>query len=93
MKIVKWLGFLGLLGGLLLAGFQGIAMIMGQGGEGFYTHTLVTLFGEENFAWVQSFPVAALRSGIEFVVQSPIYGVMICVGILLLIIHGLFVKG
>ena len=92
MKIVKWLGMLSLLGGLLLVGFQGISAIMGKTG-GFYSHTPVTLLGDDSFAWVENFPVAALRSGIDFVVQSPIYGIMICAGILLLIIHGLFAKG
>ena len=93
MGAVKWLGIFGFLGGLLLAGFQGIAMIMGQAGGGFYSHTLLTLFGEESFDWIEGFPVAALRSSIDYVTEVPIYGLLICVGILLLIIHGIFAKG
>ncbi len=88
---IKWLGLLSFLGGLVLVGFQGIASIMKEG-ETFYNHTLVSVFGESSFEWIETFPIAALRSSLDTLVYAPLYIVLICLGVLLLVIHGLFAK-
>jgi hypothetical protein len=91
MGKIKWLGVLSLLGGLVLVGFQSIASIMTEGAE-FYNHTLVSVFGQDSFNWIENFPVAALRGSLDSLVEAPLYIILICLGVLLLVIHGLFAK-
>ena len=91
MGKIKWLGILSLLGGLVLVGFQGIASIMKEGAE-FTNHTLVSVFGEASFDWIEAFPIAALRSSLDSLAEAPLYIVLICLGVLLLVIHGLFAR-
>lgn len=92
MESVKLLGILAFIGGIVLAGFHGIGILMNRA-EGFYSHTLVSLFGENNFTWIEDFPIAAFRSGLDFVVGVQIYWLLISIGVLLILIHGLFAKG
>ncbi|MCF8110678.1 MAG: hypothetical protein K9J85_04235 [Desulfobacteraceae bacterium] len=91
MTIVKWLGVLGFLGGLVLAGFHAIGRLMGSP-EGFYSESIAGFAGEGGLEWIGSLPFEFLRNGVDFIVQVPFYMVLIGVGLLLLIIHGLFAK-
>lgn len=91
MGKVKWLGILSFVSGLVLLGFQSIASIMAEG-ERFYNHTLVSVFGEAFFDWIEGFPIAMLRGPLDSVVEAPLYIVLIALGIFLLVIHGLFAK-
>lgn len=91
MLKIKWLGLISLLGGLVLVGFQAIASIMKEG-EIFFNHTLVSVFGHEFFDWIETFPVAALRSPLDSLTEAPLYILLICLGVLLLVINGIFAK-
>ncbi|MFO7860335.1 MAG: hypothetical protein R6U41_03820 [Desulfosalsimonas sp.] len=91
MRTIKWLGMLSFLGGLVLVGFQAIASIMDEG-QTFYNHTLASVFGHDAFTWIESFPVAFLRSYLDSLVTAPLYIVLLCAGGVLLVINGLFAK-
>ncbi|MFW6335192.1 MAG: hypothetical protein ACOC0W_07955 [Desulfosalsimonas sp.] len=92
MNTVKWLGILSFLAGLLLSGFHAIGLLM-ERPEGFYTKGLIEYLGEDRFDWIEALPFESLRSGADLMAQSPLYAVLIGVGLLLLVIHGLFAKG
>ncbi|MFP4452772.1 MAG: hypothetical protein ACOC03_03670 [Desulfosalsimonas sp.] len=92
MKILKWLGVLGFLGGLTLLGFQAIGGLMGRP-EGFYSQTLAGIIGQGGVERIEALSFEMLRNAVVFVIEAPLYMVLIGAGLLLLIIHGLFAKG
>ncbi|MFP4668299.1 MAG: hypothetical protein ACLFMN_05825 [Desulfobacterales bacterium] len=91
MKIVKWLGVLAFLGGLALSGFHAIGRLM-ERPEGFYSESIAEFAGGGGLEWIEALPFGFLRNGMDFIVQVPLYMVLIGAGLLLLIIHGLFAK-
>lgn len=91
MKIVKWLGAIAFLGGLTLFGFQAIGKLM-ERPEGFYSQTLAGIIGEGGVERIEALSFEMLRNAAVFVIEAPLYMVLIGAGLLLLIIHGLFAK-
>lgn len=90
MNKIKWLGLFALAGGLCVLGYQGIEYIMSEGAV-FKNYTLLGLFGEAPFEWIDGMP-GQLRDGLDYVIHMPFYGLLLIVSVLLLAISGVFGK-
>ena len=92
MGKIKWLGLISIGVGLLFLGFQAIDYMISEGAR-FHNHTLVSLFGKDAFDWIERFPFAVLRSSLDSVTEAPFFIVLLVIGAVLLLIHGIFAKG
>ena len=91
MNKLKWMGIFLVAGGLCILGYQGIESIMAEG-ERFYNYDLIDMFGEEVFAWSERIPVVMLADGVEYLITMPAYLLFIGLGVVFLVISGIFAK-
>jgi len=82
--------FLGL-GGLIL-GFQAISSMMTAGDITWKTLNLVDATSPETLTWVNGISMQMVQKGLKYIVTMPLYLLSFAVGVLLLIIGGLFSK-
>ncbi len=91
MDRIKWLGLLALAGGICVLGYQGIESIMSEGSR-FVNYTLIGMFSEESFEWIDRLPLAGIRDGADYVIHMPFYALLLIIGTLFLVISGIFGK-
>jgi len=80
--------FLGL-GGLIL-GFQAISSLMTAGDITWKTLNLVEATGPETLKFVNGISMQLVQKGLQYIVTMPLYMLSLAVGVLMLIIGGLF---
>lgn len=89
MNKVKWLGLICLFGAALIFGYQMISSVMTSSSR-FINITLVSAFGGNSFTWTEDLPAEILRNFGHYVVNMPLYLLLVIVGIILLVISGIF---
>jgi hypothetical protein len=79
------------LGGLIL-GFQAISSMMTAGDITWKTLNLVEATGPETLQLVNGVSIQLVQKGLRYLVMMPLYLLSFAVGVLMLIIGGLFSK-
>jgi hypothetical protein len=101
MKKINVAGMSSLIGGICLFGFHELGGFMGKSGNlNSYNKakapeahtTLYSMLHEDNFDWIESMPWGFLREGLDYVVNMPLWLLMVIVGAFLLIVGGIFIK-
>ncbi len=54
--------------------------------------SLFEILPEGNFDWIESIPWEPLKNGVDYVVNMPCWLLLIIIGVILLIVGGLFIK-
>jgi hypothetical protein len=74
------------IGGLIIA-FQAIGGLVKTGGDFVWKNsTLLDLVGKTNFSWVDGMPDGTLQHAVQYIITMPLYLLLVCIGILLLIL-------
>ena len=89
MDKVKWLGIISLFFAALIFGYQLISSVMTTAAR-FTNITLVSAFGIDKFDWVGTLPAQFLQDGGHYIIHMPLYLLLIVVGVVLLVISGIF---
>ncbi|MBN1932093.1 MAG: hypothetical protein JW786_10855 [Desulfobacterales bacterium] len=85
------LGIISCIGALILIIFQAISSVMGT--EAVWKNlTLVDIFEPEFFAWTDKVSWFGIEKMLDFLIAMPLFLLLLCIGILSLIIGGLFTK-
>ncbi len=101
MKKINVAGMSSLIGGICLWGFHELGSFMGKSGNlNAYNKAknvdehkaLYDILHEDNFDWIDSIPWGLMREGADYVVNMPLWLLMVIVGSFLLIVGGIFVK-
>ena len=101
MKKTNVAGMSSMISGALLWGYTALGNFMGGSKnlqtynkmEGFKDHiTLYESLPEGNFDWVDTIPWPSVKSATDYVVNMPLWLLLIIFGAILLIIGGLFIK-
>jgi hypothetical protein len=100
MKKTNVAGFASILSGGLLWGYRALSNFMGAstdlqhyGASKMGEHiTLYESLPEGNFDWINSIPWPSVKSSAEYVVNMPLWLLLIISGGILLIIGGIFIK-
>lgn len=100
MKKTNVAGFVSILSGGLLYGYRALTNFMGASShlstvKASDTVQHITLFQslpEGNFDWLDSIPWPSVKSGAEYVVNMPLWLLLVIFGAILLIIGGIFIK-
>ncbi len=101
MKKINVAGMSSLIGGICMFAYHELGGFMGKSGNlNAYNKapkvadhtTFYELFHEDNFDWIDSLPWGFLREGADYVVNMPLWLLMVIVGAFLLIMGGIFVK-
>jgi hypothetical protein len=102
MKKTNVAGMASLITGGILWGYRALSNFMGassnlqtynkQAGQ-FEAHiTLYESLPEGNFDWVESIPWPSVHDAADYVVNMPLWLILVIVGSIMLIIGGLFIK-
>lgn len=91
MDKIKWLGIFALAGGLIMLGYQGIESIMQEGAK-FNNYTLLEMFSEDSFGWIDSVPTMMARDGLIYLINAPFYTILLVVGVFCLVFSGIFAR-
>lgn len=101
MKKTNLAGMSLLIGGIAMFGFHELGGFMGKSGslntynkaKAVDAHmTFYELFHEDNFDFIESLPWGFLREGTDYVVNMPLWLLMVIVGGFLLLAGGIFIK-
>ncbi|MBC2716810.1 MAG: hypothetical protein HF978_16015 [Desulfobacteraceae bacterium] len=101
MKKINVAGMTSLIGGVCLYAYRELGNFMGKSGNlntyniqksGNDHTTLFDMLHEENFDWIDSIPWEPIQDGANYVVNMPLWLLMVIVGSFLLIIGGIFIK-
>jgi hypothetical protein len=102
MKKTNVAGTTSIISGGILWGYRSLTNFMGASSnlqtynkqaEGFQDHiTLYESLPEGNFDWVDSIPWPSIHDGATYVVNMPLWLILVIIGGFLLIIGGLFIK-
>jgi hypothetical protein len=100
MKKTNVAGFVSILSGCLLWGYRALTNFMGASSHLTTVNasdtvehvTLFQAFPEGNFDWVETIPWPSVKSGAEYLVNMPLWLLLIIFGAILLIIGGIFIK-
>jgi|WetSurMetagenome_2_1015567.scaffolds.fasta_scaffold899945_1 hypothetical protein len=101
MKKTNVVGMMSIISGSILWGYKSLSNFMGGSTnlqtynqmEGFEDHiTLYESLPEGNFDWVDSIPWSSVHSAVDYVVNMPLWLLLVIVGGVMLIIGGLFIK-
>ena len=79
------------LGGCIL-GFQAISSMMTAGDITWKTLNLVDATSPETLIWVKGISMQMVQKGLNYIVTMPLYLLSCAVGVLLLIVGGIFSK-
>jgi hypothetical protein len=90
MSKLELSGVFSLLGGLVLALFQGISSMMTAGEIEWKGRTLLNTFGEETFAWIDDIGFTSLKNLAVTIVNTQLFIVLLVLGVLLLIAGVIF---
>ena len=80
------------LGGIVLVVFQSIQSMMTAGEVVWKSHTLMSIFGEEAFSWIDSISVSAIQSLAAALVNLQLYIVLLGLGALFFVAGMIFKK-
>jgi len=103
MKKINVVGMSSLIGGVCMFGFHELGGFMGKSGNlNTYNKakkvddhtTFYELFHEDNFDWIDSLPMpwGFLREGSDYVVNMPLWLLLVIIGGFLLLVGGIFIK-
>ena len=102
MKKTNVAGMVSIISGGCLWGYRALSNFMGASSnlqtynkraESFDEHiTLYESLPEGNFDWVDSIPWPSVQNAAEYVVNMPLWLILVIIGGILLIIGGLFIK-
>lgn len=103
MKKINVAGMSSLIGGLSIFGWRALGDFMGSStklsskkGMSVIDKTdqlrFYDLMHEDNFDFIESLPWGFLREGVDYVVNMPLWLLMVIVGGVLLLLGGIFVK-
>lgn len=80
------------IGGLIIT-FQVIGGLVSSGGDLVWKNlTLLDAVGKTYFSWVDGMSEGAIQNAVQYIITMPLYLLLICVGILLLILGQLTSK-
>lgn len=91
MNTLKWLGILLLFASGLLFGYEALSVLMQQDSH-MISHSLTMILGSAAFDWIGALPAHMLRSGANYIVNMPLYAFAAAVGVVFLVISGIFAK-
>ena len=91
MSKVAILGIISCVGALILIIFQAISSVMGTVAV-WKNLTLVDILEPELFAWTDKIPWFGIEKMLDYLFNMPLFLLLLCIGILSLIISGLFNK-
>lgn len=77
------------LGGLLIIGFQAISSMMTPGDIVWESITIASSVDAEYLEWVDKISYGFLQSAVVYIIEAPIYIIMLTLGVLLFIIGGI----
>jgi hypothetical protein len=101
MKKTNVAGVVSIASGGLLYGYVALANMMAKSSDihnyakraNVKEHqSLISVLPEGNFDWIESLPWEPLRNGADYVATMPLWLLLIIVGVILLLIGGLFIK-
>ena len=103
MKKSNVAGMASVIVGGLMWGYQALGDFMGRsqdlskrsgmgGSEGIDWTAMVDIFHEDNFGWIDSIPWPPVQRGAEYLVTMPLFILLIAIGIITLVIGGIFIK-
>lgn len=101
MKKINVAGMTSLLGGVAMFGFTELGNFMGKSGKltsynkakDVSGHkSLYDILDPANFDWIDSVPWEPVQNGAIYVINMPLWLLLVIVGAFLLIIGGIFVK-
>lgn len=101
MKKTNVAGVCSLLGGICIYGYVALGNFMGKSGnlttynkqkDASDHKSLYDILHEGNFEWIDSIPWEPARAAADYVVTMPLWLLMIIIGVLLLVIGGIFIK-
>jgi len=76
-----------LFSGLLLL-FQAISSVMGNEEKfAFKSLSLVSVVGQKHFKWIESISWAGIQNAASYLVTTPLFILLFCIGILFFLIH------
>ena len=84
-------GIIFIVAGGTLIGFEKISDLLVTAEGGYDTLNLLELFGQEAFKWIKDINIDMLKDGVTFVVEAPLYLILLVIGGVLLLISG-FIK-
>ena len=87
-KMSGW-GVVFFIAGLVLVGFQGLSAVMKTEGK-WESINLFGVVGGDNFTWISSLPADFLQSAVSYVVNMPLFLLLLIIGAALLIISGIY---
>ncbi len=86
-------GFVAWICGGLLLGFQVLSSLMGIEDEMKWKDlTPESVFGKNYFDWIEALPWVILQDGVSYIVNSPFYVSLFCVGIICFVINAFKTK-
>jgi hypothetical protein len=77
------------LGGLVIVGFQAISSMMTPGDIVWESITIASSVDPEYLAWVDKISYGFLQSAVTYIIETPIYILLLTMGVLLFIIGGI----
>jgi len=101
MKKINVAGMVSLIGGVALFGFTELGNFMGKSGKltsynkakDISEHkALYDILHEDNFDWIDSLPWQPVQDAANYVVNMPLWLLLVIVGAFLLFIGGIFIK-
>lgn len=78
-------------GSFVLFGFQAISKLMGTKGE-WKSMDMIDLFGQKYFDWLDGISLFGLEEGLRFIVTTPLFVLLLCLGVLFFIMNKIFNK-
>jgi len=101
MKKINVAGMTSLIGGVAMFGFHELGGFMGKSSNlNAYNQakptdahtTFYELFHEDNFDWIDNIPWGSIREGADYVVNMPVWLLLVIIGGFLLLVGGIFIK-
>lgn len=76
--------------GIVMAIFEAIGSTMTAGKVVLQNATLLSVLGDERMAWIEDISWSLAQDGITFVVNVPIFAIVITLGLLLILVGMIF---
>jgi hypothetical protein len=101
MKKINFFGMSSLIGGICFFSYRELGNFMGKSGnlnaynqqQDVNTHqALVDILHEENFDWIDTIAWEPIQDAANYVVNMPLWLLMVIIGAFLLILGGIFIK-
>ncbi len=85
-------GLVILLAGAVIYGFKVIARVTGQAASHEHISFMNALGGPENFKWIDSLPAGFIQKWADGFVHLPLFLVLVLLGVIILVLNGIFAK-